>query len=176
MELNRRSFLIGSGVLTGASVFSNLGVTGLAEQAFASTSQLVEPKRISSINGVLNLNLEASEMLVPYNGGKRWALTYNRSLPAPTLVAYPGDTLNILLKNSTGLPTNLHTHGLHVSPAKNGDNQLVKIMPGESFQYAIKIPKNHKSGTFWYHPHHHQFTAQQLSGGLDTPIMRSLIA
>lgn len=166
MELNRRSFLIGSGVLTGASVFSNLGMTGLADQALASTSQLVEPKRISSINGVLNLNLEASEMLVPYNGGKRWALAYNRSLPAPTLVAYPGDTLNINLRNSTGLPTNLHTHGLHVSPAKNGDNPLVKIMPGESFQYAIKIPKNHMSGTFWYHPHHHQFTAQQLSGGL----------
>ena len=70
-------------------------------------------------------------MVVPYNGAKRWALTYNKSLPDPTLVASPGDTLNINLKNATNLPTNLHTHGLHVSPAKNSDNPFVQIMPGK---------------------------------------------
>ena len=166
MDLNRRSFLIGSGVITGASLATTLGVKGLSDQAFAAAPLLNEPKRITSINGVLSLNLEASGMLVPYNGSKRWGLVYNKSLPAPTLVAAPGDTLNIKLKNATSLPTNLHTHGLHVSPAKNGDNPLVKIMPGESFQYSIKIPKNQTSGTYWYHPHHHQFTAKQLSAGL----------
>jgi FtsP/CotA-like multicopper oxidase with cupredoxin domain len=166
LNLNRRSFLLGSGVVAGASLATTLGVKGLAEQAFALVPTLQEPKRIFSINGAINLNLEASGMLIPYNGGQRWALAYNKSLPAPTLVAAPGDILNITLKNATNLPTNLHTHGLHVSPAKNGDNPLVKIMPGESFQYSIKIPKNQTSGTFWYHPHHHEFTAMQLSGGL----------
>jgi FtsP/CotA-like multicopper oxidase with cupredoxin domain len=166
LEIDRRSFLLGSGVVAGASLATSVGVKGLLDQAFASAPLLNEPKRINSINGVLNLNLEASEMLVPYNGGKRWALAYNKSVPAPTLVATPGDTLNITLKNATSLPTNLHTHGLHVSPSGHGDNPLVKIMPGESFQYSIKIPKNQTSGTFWYHPHHHEFTAQQLSGGL----------
>ncbi len=166
MDLNRRSFLLASGVMAGASLATTLGVKGLADQAFAAPPLLNEPRRITSINGVLNLNLEASEMMVPYNGGNRWALAYNKSLPAPTLVAAPGDTLNIKLKNATSLPTNLHTHGLHVSQADNGDNPLVKIMPGESFQYSIKIPKNHNSGTFWYHPHHHGFVAKQLSAGL----------
>jgi FtsP/CotA-like multicopper oxidase with cupredoxin domain len=166
LELNRRSFLIGTGVVAGTSLATSLGINSLLAQRFASAPLLKEPKRISSINRVLNLNLEASEILVPYNGGKRWALAYNKSIPAPTLVAAPGDTLNIKLMNATSLPTNLHTHGLHVSPAKNSDNPLIEIMPGESFQYSIKIPKNQTSGTFWYHPHHHQFTAQQLSGGL----------
>jgi FtsP/CotA-like multicopper oxidase with cupredoxin domain len=166
LELNRRSFLLGSGVLASASLATTFGVKGLADQAFAAFPLLKEPNRITSNNGVINLNLEASGMLIPYNGGQRWALTYNKSLPAPTLVAAPGDTLNIKLKNSTSLPTNLHTHGLHVSPVGNSDNPLVEIMPGESFQYSIKIPKNQTSGTFWYHPHHHEFTAQQLSGGL----------
>jgi FtsP/CotA-like multicopper oxidase with cupredoxin domain len=166
LDFNRRSFLLGSGVVAGASLASTLGFRGISEQAFASSRLLREPRRISSVNGAINLNLEASEMLVPYNGGQRWALTYNNSLPAPTLVAAPGDILNIKLKNVTSLPTNLHTHGLHVSPAGHGDNPLVKIMPGESFQYSIKIPKNQTSGTFWYHPHHHEFTAMQLSGGL----------
>ena len=166
MELDRRSFFLGSGVIAGASLATTLGIKGLTDQSFAALPLLKEPTRITSSNGVLNLNLEAAGMLIPYNGGQRWALTYNKSLPAPTLVAAPGDTLNIKLKNSTKLPTNLHTHGLHVSPAGNSDNPLVKIMPGESFQYSIKIPKNQTSGTFWYHPHHHEFTALQLLGGL----------
>lgn len=170
LELNRRSFLLGSSVLAGASLATTAGATlgakGLAEQAFAASPLLTEPKRITSIKGILNLDLQAAGMLVPYNGGQRWALTYNKSLPAPTLVAAPGDTLNIKLQNSTNLPTNLHTHGLHVSPAGNGDNPLIEIMPGESFQYSIKIPKNQTIGTFWYHPHHHKFTAMQLAGGL----------
>ena len=166
LELNRRNFLLGSGVITGATLATSLGITSFLDQGFAATPFFKEPKRITAINGLLNLNLEASQMMVPYNGGTRWALAYNKSVPAPTLVAAPGDTLNIQLKNSTSLPTNLHTHGLHVSPAKNGDNPLVEIMPGESFQYSIKIPKNQTSGTFWYHPHHHKFTAQQLSAGL----------
>jgi FtsP/CotA-like multicopper oxidase with cupredoxin domain len=166
VNLNRRSFLLGSGVVAGASLVTSSAVKVLTDQAFAALPLLNEPKRITSINGVLNLNLEASGMLVPYNGGQRWALTYNKSLPAPTLVAAPGDSLNITLKNGTSLPTNLHTHGLHVSPAGHSDNPLVKIMPGESFKYLIKIPKNQTSGTFWYHPHHHEFTAMQLSGGL----------
>jgi FtsP/CotA-like multicopper oxidase with cupredoxin domain len=166
LELNRRNFLIGTGVVAGTSFLSPFGIESLADSAFASGSIFSEPARIISVNGHLKLNLIASEMLVPFDGAKRWALTYNKSLPGPTLVAYPGDTLNINLKNATSLPTNLHTHGLHVSPAKNGDNPLVEIMPGANFQYEIKIPKNHQSGTFWYHPHHHKFTAQQLSAGL----------
>lgn len=166
MELNRRSFLVGSSVLAGASLATTLGATELADQAFGAAPLLNEPKRITSSKGILNLNLQAAEMQVPFDGARRWALTYNQSLPAPTLVAAPGDTLNIKLKNSTNSPTNLHTHGLHVSPAGNSDNPLIMIMPGESFQYSIKIPKSHKSGTFWYHPHHHEFTAAQLSAGL----------
>ena len=166
MNLNRRSFLIGTGVVAGTSMASTLGINGFMDQGIASAPLLKEPERISSVNKVLNLNLEASELMVPFNGGKRWALAYNKSIPAPTLLAAPGDTLNLKLMNATSLPTNLHTHGLHVSPAKNGDNPLIEIMPGESFQYSIKIPKNQTSGTFWYHPHHHKFTAQQVSGGL----------
>jgi FtsP/CotA-like multicopper oxidase with cupredoxin domain len=78
----------------------------------------------------------------------------------------PGDTLQITLVNKLSNPTNLHTHGLHVSPSGNADNPLLMIDPGKTFNYVIKIPKNQKSGTFWYHPHHHELSAGQVSAGL----------
>lgn len=160
--LSRRSFL--GGVATVALL--PLTPQIFLDSAAAATQTLIEAKRIRSSKGILNLTLKADETMLPFNGSKRWALAYNGVFPAPTLVLNPGDVLNINLTNSTSMMTNLHTHGFHVSPSGNSDNPLVEIMPGKSFQYRIKIPKDHPSGTFWYHPHHHMFVAKQLSAGL----------
>ena len=100
---------------------------------------------------------------MPFQNGQRWALTYNGSFPGPTLVAKPGELIQVTLKNSTNQPTNLHTHGPHLSPSGNSDNPFIMIPPGESYKYAFQIPKNQEPGTFWYHPHHHEFVAKQLS-------------
>jgi FtsP/CotA-like multicopper oxidase with cupredoxin domain/peroxiredoxin len=64
--------------------------------------------------------------------------------------------------------TNLHTHGLHVSPDGNSDNIFQSIKPGQSlpFKYALNGQTPHPAGTFWYHPHHHGSVAYQLSNGL----------
>src|SRR5258708_39789220 len=62
--------------------------------------------------------------------------------------------------------TNLHTHGLHVSPAGNSDNVFREIPPGASFQYTFTIPPDHPSGTFWYHPHKHGSVAYQMANGM----------
>lgn len=58
--------------------------------------------------------------------------------------------------------TNLHTHGLHVSPKDPADNVLREVRPGCGYQFRFEIPKNHPSGTFWYHPHVHGSTAIQV--------------
>jgi len=165
--LNRRGFLGGLATIAALPITSKL----FSDSAQAASQSLIEPKRIYSSKGVLNLTLKADETMLTFNGSKRWALTYNGVFPAPTLVLKPGDTLNIKLVNSTSMMTNLHTHGFHVSPSGNSDNPLVEIMPGKSFQYTITIPKNHASGTFWYHPHHHMFVAKQLSAGLSGAII-----
>ena len=62
--------------------------------------------------------------------------------------------------------TNLHTHGLWVNPAGNGDNVLISIDPGASFQYEYNVPPDHPAGTFWYHTHRHGSTALQVSSGM----------
>jgi FtsP/CotA-like multicopper oxidase with cupredoxin domain len=63
-------------------------------------------------------------------------------------------------------PINLHTHGLIVSPAGNGDNVLLSIPPGRSNRYVIDIPKTQHEGLYWYHPHIHGLTDDQVYGGL----------
>jgi FtsP/CotA-like multicopper oxidase with cupredoxin domain len=62
--------------------------------------------------------------------------------------------------------TNLHTHGLHVSPEGNADNVFVSIAPGEIFDYSIELPADHPGGLFWYHPHRHGGVTQQVRAGM----------
>ena len=99
---------------------------------------------------------------------------YNGLIPGPLLVVDPGDTLKIRLvndlENRSGLElaadTNIHTHGLHVSPQGAGDNVLLSLPPGESWETEIKIPESHFVGPQWYHPHLHGATNLQVSNGL----------
>jgi len=108
--------------------------------------------------------------------------SYNGKLGAPVIEAYPGDTLNILLDNKLppethpGMPnpnipngfniTNLHFHGLHVSPVGNADNVMMAVSPGQKFQYEVNIPSDHPAGLYWYHPHKHGSVALQVGSGL----------
>lgn len=103
---------------------------------------------------------------------------------APLIDATPGDTVRITLRNAlpadpscvhTETPvdtphcfngTNLHSHGLWVSPSGNSDNVLLSINPGMAFQYEYNIPEDHPAGTFWYHPHRHGSTALQVGSGM----------
>ncbi|NJO13406.1 MAG: multicopper oxidase domain-containing protein [Gammaproteobacteria bacterium] len=62
--------------------------------------------------------------------------------------------------------TNLHTHGLWVSPSGNSDNVLLSINPSVNFEYEYNVPVDHPAGTFWYHPHLHGTTAMQVGSGM----------
>jgi FtsP/CotA-like multicopper oxidase with cupredoxin domain len=156
--MKRRDFIKLSAVAGGSLLASNW----LLETEIANAAS----SEIASKDGILQLTLVADEKLIKYGNTTRWAMTYNGIFPAPTLRANPGDTLKITLVNKLNQATNLHTHGLHVSPTKNSDNPLVMVAPGETFNYKIKIPLTQKSGTFWYHPHHHELSAGQVASGL----------
>ena len=113
--------------------------------------------------------------------------TYNRRLVGGIIRARDGDRLKVLLKNSISpsepdVPyqlnepngfniTNLHTHGLHVSPEGNSDNVFLELGPGQSKQLCFDIPKGHTAGTFWYHAHRHGSTALQLTSGMAGPLL-----
>ena len=127
---------------------------------------LREPDVLRSQGGSLDVRLEAASGSHEVAGRKAVTLGYNGGLPGPTLRVSPGDTLRIGLANHLEQPTNLHVHGLHVSPEGNGDNVFVVINPGDSFFYEYRLREDHLPGVNWYHPHHHGMVADQVFGGL----------
>ena len=62
---------------------------------------------------------------------------------------------------------NLHFHGLTIPPTCHQDEVLkTSIQPGDPpFEYRFRIPENEPPGLYWYHPHIHGFTKQQVLGG-----------
>ena len=127
--------------------------------------ELARPAELVARDGRLDVELVAAAG-VRVAGRDARALGYNGSSPGPTLHVRPGDELAVRLTNRLDQPTNLHTHGLRVSPQGNGDNPFVQIEPGASFDYRYRVPADHPPGTQWYHPHHHGMVADQLFGGL----------
>ncbi|OKJ08149.1 hypothetical protein AMK19_19070 [Kitasatospora sp. CB01950] len=117
---------------------------------------------------------------------------YNGAIPGPTLRVRAGDTLRLTHVN--GLPPNepfhgdhntphhansfnVHTHGMHVPPSGYADNVQREFAPRSAedvaagvaepcYRTAIPIPADHPAGTYWYHPHLHGSTAEQIVGGM----------
>ena len=62
--------------------------------------------------------------------------------------------------------TNIHLHGMHVSPAGTADDITRTCAPQSSLTYEYTIPADHSAGTFWYHPHFDQASALQIASGM----------
>lgn len=62
--------------------------------------------------------------------------------------------------------TNMHVHGLHVSPRSPADNILLTVNPGQTQKYRYAIPANHPCGLNFYHAHEHGSVALQVASGM----------
>jgi suppressor of ftsI len=68
--------------------------------------------------------------------------------------------------------TNLHFHGLHVSPNAPQDDVITMMaMPGQSLRYVVNIPLDQPSGLYWYHTHPHGESYRQDLDGMSGPIV-----
>ena len=151
----------------------------LAVPAFAQTSVAVEPPQVQAENHVVSLTLHA----VNENG--RDAFAFEHGTVPPVIRASPGDVLRITYVND--LPshspetcavnpcmdmTNLHFHGLTVSPNAPQDDVLgMMAMPGQVLHYMVEIPRDHTPGLFWYHTHPHGESHRQVLDGMSGAIV-----
>jgi FtsP/CotA-like multicopper oxidase with cupredoxin domain len=73
----------------------------------------------------------------------------------------------------TAFSTNLHFHGLAVSPACHQDEVLHTVVQphAAAFRYEIHIPLDAEPGLYWYHPHVHGFSNVQVLGGASGAII-----
>jgi FtsP/CotA-like multicopper oxidase with cupredoxin domain len=106
---------------------------------------------------------------IDVNPGNTLRVQLHNALPAddPSCLASPPAGLSLDQAPGVGCfnTTNLHTHGLHVSPVGNSDNVLLALGPQTRFSYEINSPSDHPAGTFWYHAHMHGATALQVASG-----------
>ena len=168
-EVSRRQALAVTGLGVAATIVGGTGTWrtfGSSGRTAADTTEaLREPEVLRSFGGALDVTLRAAPG-VTIAGRATQALGYNGISPGPTLSVRPGDVLRVRLTNDLAAATNLHTHGLHVSPEGNSDNVFRSIAPGAIANYEYEIRGDHPTGTFWYHPHRHGSVADQVFGGL----------
>lgn len=152
----------------------------LSELAGTPPDLLPNPPELRAKDHILSLTLHAA---VTANGESSF---YFKGQPiAPTLRVSPGDQLRIAYINDLPrkpqercliLPcmnmTNLHFHGLTVSPDAPQDDVLdMMAAPGQALHYDVQIPKDHSPGLYWYHTHPHGESYQQALDGMSGAIV-----
>lgn len=151
----------------------------LAAYGSAQTIAASEPPHVWARNHVVSLRLDA----VNENG--RDAFAFEGKTVAPVIRASPGDTLKITYVNHfppTSAETcamnpcmdmtNLHFHGLTVSPHAPQDDVLTMLAkPGQVLHYSVEIPRDHPPGLFWYHTHPHGESHRQVLDGMSGAIV-----
>jgi suppressor of ftsI len=140
------------------------------QQARGEHHVFANPPMLSSRDGRLDVDLVSAPGTYTIDGHEFQGMLYNGAYLPQVWRVRPGDTLTVTLHNRLSEETNLHFHGLDVSPLRNGDNVFLHVRPGESFQYQIKIPQKHV-GLFWFHPHMHGDVDRQVIAGMSGGIV-----
>jgi FtsP/CotA-like multicopper oxidase with cupredoxin domain len=140
-----------------------------SDWARADREPLIQPQEIRSRNGVLSAMLTAAPSPMRLGDVEFPGFLYNGTYLPPLMRLRLGDVMRIRLQNQ--LPdgfSNLHFHGLSISPRGRSDNVFVHVSPGQEFEYEVNVPKAGRQGPglFWYHPHGHGFVTKQMLGGM----------
>ncbi len=112
---------------------------------------------------IVEVILVASRDTVRYKKGpETQVMTYNGSIPGPTINGKVGDTLIVHFFNELNEDTTIHWHGLELPANMDGSNiSQLPVPPSGYFRYEFQLQR---AATFWYHPHIE--TAQQVEKGL----------
>jgi len=135
----------------------------------AERETLIKPPEIRSANGGLKATIVAASGQVRLGDIAFPGYLYNGAYIPPVLRASLGDRMSIGFRNDLAVqPSNLHFHGMSVSPRGNSDNVFIHVHPGQQFNYEVDVPSAGRQGPgfFWYHPHAHGVVAPQILGGM----------
>lgn len=131
-----------------------------AQSSSTISNQLWIPPVINSRNFNLNLTSSTKQFI---SGNRTDTIGYNcNDFWGPTLIMKKGDNVTINVTNQLSEDTTTHWHGLHL-PAEMDGGPMQVITPGSTWSPTFKVANN--AATYWYHPHMHQKTKEQLSRG-----------
>ena len=132
-------------------------VTLTATQTY---NPLIIPEVISGTTFDLNLHVTSKQFL---SGAATNTYAYNNMLFwGPTLIMNKGDWVQMNVTNNLADTTTTHWHGFHIPAIMDGGPHQT-IPAGSTWKPSFKVDNN--AGTYWYHPHLHEFTQTQLTYG-----------
>jgi len=133
--------------------FSDNELTGSYKNKLPLPDQITDTK--------FNLSASSAEIELPESLSLD-AFQFNNSVPGPTIRHVKGQELDIQFTNNLGQESIIHWHGLIVPPEMDGHPKDA-ISSGT---YDYKFNLNQRAGTYWYHPHPHRLTGEQVYRGL----------
>ncbi|MFL6564192.1 MAG: multicopper oxidase family protein [Burkholderiales bacterium] len=146
--MNRRGFLAAGLASLGAAC----GAPQLKSDAASARVALAEVRRL------------VAERVDPVTGRCRYVADLGtRQVAQPILVARRGERFDALIENALPQPTTIHFHGLTLPQAQDGAG-FDPIAPGG--RKRVRFEVHNRSGLYWFHPHPHGFTAEQVYAGL----------
>jgi len=81
----------------------------------------------------------------------------------PVIHVRNGQKLRIHFANHLDEDSIVHWHGLHL-PHRMDGHPMYAIRPGQRFVYEFRV--DNRAGTYWFHPHPHGRTGEQVYRGL----------
>lgn len=125
----------------------------------------------STASGVFEATLEAGPSQREFAPGiKTEVLAYNGSVPGSMIEVTEGDKFKVTFRNLIEeQESTIHWHGLEVPPDQDG-NPTHAVASGASRIYEFTIPEG-SAGSYWYHPHPHGKTGEQVYRGLAAPFI-----
>jgi bilirubin oxidase len=127
----------------------------ISVSAFAQTPVPIPPTLSGS---TIDLTVQNGTTEI-YPGFQTNTVGYNGSFLGPTILLDAGQQVTLNVHNQLGDTTTVHWHGLNVSPANDGSPHVV-IMADET--WSPSFPVLDKAATYWYHPHLHGKTMDQV--------------
>jgi suppressor of ftsI len=125
-------------------------------------------------SATVRVKLTAQPQMIDVSGAPLGARPFDSDAPGPTSLngptihVRPGGTIKVTFANRLGaqIPTNIHYHGLNVSPRGKSDNIFRTFDNGKTYESVVHVPENQQRGTYWYHVHLHGMAEGQVMGGL----------
>lgn len=154
-----------------AALLALAGCAGQSAHEPASPALRHNPEFSYDASGVTNATLTAAEQSVSVGNERYVSLVFNGDYDSPLIRTRPGGTMALRLDNRMDEVTNLHFHGMQVSPLDEGDNIFRMTQPHQVGVYNVKLPANHSPGAYWYHSHFHGGSQRQVSAGIAGPIL-----
>jgi FtsP/CotA-like multicopper oxidase with cupredoxin domain len=127
------------------------------------TQRLKIPKEID-FETIARAKFKAQKSIFPFYPTKNTeVLTFNGSLPSPTIRIKNGDEFELDFANDLEKPTIVHWHGLIVPEEMDGHpKDAIPYTATKHYRYKV----NQRAGTYWYHSHPHGRTGEEIYHGL----------